>query len=175
MPTTIEEPFELDMVNPTNANFYWRPVSGPFWYQGVYRFDKINTPSMPSGEGISSWKVNIPKNLAATPAWNVVLHHQSAQGGAGSILLRADAEVLGSGDTPAALTTIVPNQLVGVGTSGDRNITVLSASNFDSLVALTAGEDLHLVLKRIPLNASGDSLVAGWDLSVPPIFRVDVT
>lgn len=173
MATTVEIPFELDMVNPTNANFYWININGPFWYQGVYRYDKVNTPSMPSGEGISSWKTNIPKNLAGTPAWNIVLHHASALG-TGAVLIRAEAEVLGSGDTPVALTTIVPNQLVGVGASGDRNITVLSSSNFDSLVPLTAGEDLHLMLKRIPLNASGDSLARGWDLVIPPVLRVDV-
>ena len=174
MATTIEIPFELDMWEPSRPNFYWIDIRGPIWNQSVYRFDKINTPAMPSGEVIASWKVNVPKNLAGTPAWNIVLHHQAASGGAGAVLLRGEAIVMGSGDVPADMTTIVPNQLVGVGASGDRNVTVMSGSNFDALVPLTAGEILHLLLKRIPLNASGDSLTAGWDLVLPPVMRVDV-
>ena len=174
MATTVEIPFELDMIDPTNANFYWTNINGPLWYQSVYRFEKVNLPASPSGDGISTWKINIPKNIAGTPAWNVVLHHSNSSGAAGRVLLRGEAVVLGSGDTPAAMTTIVPNQLIGVDASGDRNVTVLTGTNFDSLVPLTAGEDLHLRLIRIPKNSSGDSLTKGWDLNLAPILRVDV-
>ncbi len=175
MPTTIEEPFELDVGNPTNANFFWADTRGPIWDSGSYRFEKVNTPAMPSGEGLSTWKVNVPRNMASPAAWNVVLHHRSARGAGGAVLIRAEAQVLASGDTPSAMTTIVPNVLLGVGNSGDTNISVLSSTNFDSLLTLVAGNDLHLRLKRMPLNSSGDSLTAGWDLIMSPILRIDVT
>ena len=172
MPTTVEIPLELDVVDPTTANAFWTLNQGPFWDQGVYRFIKVNSP--PSGDSVMNWKTAIPKNLAPTAAWNLILHHQCSDGGQGRVLLRVDAEVVGSGDTPVAMTTIVPNQTFGVGTSGDRNITPLSSTNFDSLVTLVAGEALHVRLKRVSLSSSGDSLTGNWDLLLPPVVRLDI-
>lgn len=174
MATTIEIPMELDAVNPTSPNFGWVQQNGPFWYSGRYRFHRIGNPAMPSGECLSTWKINIPKNMASPAAWNIVLHHVNTSANPGAVLVHGMAKSLGSGDSPSAMTVIVPNKIVGVGSSGDLNITDLSGSNFDSLVPLTAGEDLYIQLKRMPLTSSGDTIAGGWDLILPPILRIDV-
>lgn len=174
MATTIEIPMELDIVNPTNPNFGWVNVNGPFWYTGRFRFNRFANPALPSGEGLSMWKANIPKNLAATPAWNIVLHHVNASGSQGAVLLHGSVIVTGSGDTPVQMTVVTPNQLVGVGASGDYNITSLSSTNFDALAPLTAGKGVYFRLKRMPHGPSGDTLLGGWDLALPPVIRVDV-
>ena len=167
MPTTIEIPLELDIVDPTNANAIWTRQDAQFGYQGVYRF---------SGDGFPHAKMvfkgPIPKNLAGTPAWNLVLHH--AGQGTTRTLVRVEANVSASGDTPGARTVIVPNQLVGIAASGDRNLTALSATNFDSLLTLTAGDELRIEFMRVPNAASGD-IAGAWDLYEPPILRCDVT
>lgn len=174
MASTIEVPMELDMVNPTNPNFGWVNVNGPFWYSGRYRFNRFGNPTMGSGEGLSVWKINIPPNLSSPVNWNVTLHHMNASGAQGMVLLHASALVLGSGDTPTQMTVITPNKLIGVDGSGDMNITQLSQSSFDGLVPLTSGGLLQLRLKRMPLGTSGDTLLGGWDLVLPPLLRVDV-
>lgn len=174
MATTIEIPLELDSVDPTNGNAGWNVVHGQ-WYQGVYRFFKPNASGPIANRGLMTFRGNVPKNLASPAAWNLVLHHTNASGDAGAVLLRVEAGVMASGDTPVVLTTIVPNQLVGVRTSGDHNVTVLSGSNFDGLVALTAGDKLTVQISRMPLGVSGDSVSAHWDLTLPPLLRCDVT
>lgn len=174
MATTIEFPMELDIVNPTNANAGWVNVNGPFWYSGRYRFNRFANPAMPSGEALMTFKTNVPKNIASPTNWNLVLHHINASGSAGAILLNVSAKVLASGDTPTAAVVLVPNVLLGVRTSGDMNISVLSSSSFDSLLALAAGNFLEVIVRREPLNTSGDTLLAGWDLVLPPLIRIDV-
>ena len=167
MATTIEIPLELDIVDASNANAFWTQqdiaLAG---YQGVYRFTSGVHP-----HSKMVFKGPIPKNLAGTPAWNLVLHH--AGQGTTRVMIRVEANVFGSGDTPAARTTIVPNQLVGVDASGDRNITVLSTSNFDAQLALVAGKELRIEFMRAPNAASGD-IAGNWDLYEPPILRCDV-
>jgi hypothetical protein len=171
MPTTIEVPLELDIVDASNANAFWTRQDCQSGYQGVYRFTSGVHP-----HSKMVFKGPIPKNLAGTPAWNLVIHHAGQAGaqGANRVLLRVEANVFASGDTPGARTVIVPNQLVGVGASGDRNITVLSATNFDSLLALTAGDQLRIEFMRAPNAGSGD-IAGNWDLYEAPILRCDVT
>lgn len=181
MATTIEEVMQLDVVDPTNANAYWTQVNGPLWPEGRFRFSRTGNPGPIAGRGLMTFTCPIPKNLAGTPAWNIVLHHIQASGDASNnpnagarVLLRVDAKVLASGDTPAAPTVLVPNSLIGCGQSGDFNITVLSATNFDSALALVAGNRLRMTLMRMPHGSSGDSVVGHWDLNYPPVLRCDV-
>lgn len=178
MATTIEYPMELDIVNPTNGNAFWVNVNGPKWYGGRYRFNRYGNPGMPSGEGLMTFKTNIPKNIATPTNWNIVLQHMSASGSAGVVLIHIAAKGMVSGDTPAAPTVIVANKLLGVGASGDMNITPMAGlaglSSFDTPVPLTAGGFLEVVMRREPLNVSGDTLLGGWDLLLPPIMRIDV-
>ena len=167
MPTTVEKELELDIVNPPNANAHWTNQDYQTGYQGVYRFTA-------SGDALLVFKSAIPKNLAGTPAWNLVIHH-AGQGTSGRVLLHVSAQVFGSGDTAGAPTVIVPNRIVGYGASGDRNITVLSDTNFDSLLALSAGKSLVLNFRRIRNSVSGDTPFDPWDLTLPPVLRCDVT
>ncbi len=171
---TIEISLELDAIDPTSGNAGWNVVQGQ-WYEGVYRFYRGANAGPIANRGLMTFKTNIPKNLAGTPAWNLVLHHVNASGDQGAVLLRVEGSVLASGDTPVAMTVLVPNQLVGVDISGDQNITALSGTNFDSLLALTAGNKLTIQVSRMPVTASGDSLVGNWDLLLPPLLRCDVT
>lgn len=179
MPTTIEIPLELSVVNPTNANAYWTLQNGPFWYEGRYRFDRFANPAMPSGEGLMVFHGNIPKNIASPTNWDIVLHHVNASGSAGMILLHMSAETQSTGDTPDRPIVIVPNKLLGVRTSGDENVSVMSSlagvSNFDALLAVAASDRLVIVMRREPLGTSGDTLQGGWDLTLPPLLRIDVT
>ena len=168
MATTVEIPMELDSVDPTNANAFWTRQDCGAGYQGVYRFTNGVFP-----HSKMVFKTPIPKNLAGTPAWNLVVQH-AGQSTTGQVLLRVEANVLGSGDTPGARTVLVPNTLFGIGASGDRNITVLSSSNFDSLLALASGKDLRIEFMRVPNAASGDTAGTNWDLVEPPILRCDV-
>ena len=181
MATTIEYPMELDIVNPTNGNAFWVNVNGPFWYGGRYRFDRFADPSMPSGEALMTFKTNIPRNLASPANLDIVFHHMAASGseGAGAAaLIHVSASRLGSGDTPGAPTVIVPNKLIGVDVSGDHNITRLAGlagvSNFDALLPVVAGEYLEVIVRREPLTISGDTILGGWDMVLPPLLRIDV-
>lgn len=175
MATTIEIPLELSVVNPTNPNAFWTLKDGPNWYEGRYRFNRFANPAMPSGEGLMVFAGNIPKNVAGTPAWNLVLHHVNASGSAGAILLHVSAETQPSGDTPDNPVVIVPNLLLGVGASGDENVSVLSSTNFDALLPVSASDRLVVIIRREPLATSGDTLKGGWDLTLPPLLRIDVT
>ena len=169
MATTIEYPLELDIVDPTNSNAFWTRQDNQSGYGGVFRF---------SGDSYPHAKMvfigTVPPNVAATPAWNIVLHH-AIQTAAGNVLLRAEATVVGSGDTPGPRTVIVPNVLYGVDASGDHNRTVMSGSDFDVLLPLGAGKMLRVELMRCPNQASGDTAGKHWDLLLPPLLRVDVT
>ena len=174
MPTTIEVPLELDVVDPTNANAIWtRQDIAIAGYQGVYRFTSgVHPHSKMVFKGL------VPKNLADPENWNLVIHHAAQYGTSqlqSRVLLRVEANVFASGDVPGARTVIVPNQLVGAGASGDRNITVLGeGSTFDAVLGLTAGAQLRIEFMRAPNAASGD--VAGnWDLYEAPVLRCDVT
>lgn len=178
MATTIEYPMELDIVNPTNGNAGWVNQNGPLWYSGRYRFNRYGNPGMPSGEGLMTFKSNIPKNIASPTNWNIVLEHMSASGSPGAVLIHIAARSLASGDTPSNPVILVPNKLLGVGTSGDMNISTMAGlagvSSFDSALTLAAGTFLEVVMRREPLNTSGDTLQGGWDLLIPPIIRIDV-
>lgn len=175
MATQIPVVMEWDSIDPTNANAFWTVLSGSQYNQGVYRFAKSGDAPPMAMRGQMSFKAPIPGNLASPANWNLVLRHQNASGSAGAILLRVEAIVLASGDTPSAMTTIVPNQLIGVDASGDHNITTLSESSFDSLVTLTAGRTLRVLMSRIPYKDSGDTLLSHWDMEMPPTMLVDVT
>ena len=168
MSTQIPVPMELDMVDPSNANAYWTRQDNGAGFNGVYRF--INGVH-PHSKMV--FKCQIPDTLAAPALWNVAIYHSNQQA-AGAVLVRAEANVLGSGDTPGVRTVIVPNQLVGVGPSGDVNRTLLSSTNFDSLLTLTAGEILRLEFMRAPNGASGDTAGANWDLVIPPVLMCNV-
>jgi hypothetical protein len=179
MATTIEIPLELSVVNPTNANAYWTLQNGPLWYEARYRFDRFANPSMPSGEGLMVFSGNIPKNVAGTPAWDLVLHHVNASGSAGMVLLHISAETQPTGDTPDIPVVIVPNKLLGVGASGDENVSVMSSlagvASFDAQLPVAASDRLVIIMRREPLGTSGDTLKGGWDLTLPPLLRIDVS
>jgi hypothetical protein len=91
------------------------------------------------------------------------------------VLIRVAAQAFASGDTPAALIVIEPNTLLGVDASGDHNISVLSASNYDALVPVAAGEHLAVEVSRMPVRASGDTLGSHWYMTREPLLRIDVT
>ena len=48
-------------------------------------------------------------------------------------------------------------------------------SNFDALLPVAASDRLVIVMRREPLGVSGDTLKGGWDLTLPPLLRIDVT
>ena len=153
-------------------------VQGPIWYRTMLQFSCSGdaSPKNPVIErSIMTFKGTIPPNVAGTPAWNLILHHENASGSAGRVLMRVAASAFASGDTPSALTVIEPNTLLGVGASGDHNRSVLSASNYDSLVPVAASEHLVVELSRMPVRASGDTLGSHWYLTREPLLKIDVT
>lgn len=179
MATTIEIPLELSAVNPTNSNAYWTIQNGPFWYEGRYRFDRFANPAMPSGEGLMVFTGNVPKNVASPVGFDLVLHHVNPTGSQGMVLMHISAHTSPSGDTPTLPVVLVPNKLLGVRTSGDENVSLMSSlagvSNFDSLLAIAASDRLTVIVRREPLNTSGDTLAGAWDLTMAPLLRINVT
>lgn len=156
MATTVQIPLQLLTINLADGNSYWGTVDDTnFDWGGIF---------FASATGATSyWHGIIPKNVAGTPAWNLFVHHNQTSGtGASAVTLTVKALDFANAATlrGATLTTLISSATASVGASATYNITNLASSvgagssNFDSLEAVGAGNELIVELTRNGEDAS---------------------
>ena len=166
MATTVYIPLQLSTVNLANANAFWTAVDGTNFDYGVFSYIHKSTGTLVF-EGI------IPQNVAATPAWDIVLYHKSASGTSGTVAITADAMAWSTAENhDVALTSLTLTK--STTTTTQATITLLNGGTLDGTLAVTAGEKFVLQLSRGG-TASTDTIVASWYLLGPPALKIDVT
>jgi hypothetical protein len=154
---TTTLPMQLMSIDVSNANAFQDVIDGTnFDYSGVRFVD--------AATGTAFYKFQVPPNLAATPAWNLILTHKAVSGGGGNAVLTVSAkDYLTNAPLDAALTTLHSAATFAVSTSANTTITTLSGTNYDSTESLGTGNFLVVSISRIGGSGS-DTLSADWML-----------
>src|SRR3989304_4608171 len=77
---TTSYPMPLSTISVSNANAFVDTIDGTnFDYSGVRFVDAVT--------GDTFWTFKIPPNLAATPAWNLIITHKAVSGAGGNVSL----------------------------------------------------------------------------------------
>lgn len=168
MATTINIPLALSTVGMSNANAFWKAIDGTNFDYGVYCFLDAVT-------GIMTFEGIVPSNVAATPAWNLILWSKAVSGAGGNIVLTVNGKDYPTATAyDGALTSLISTTAYAINTSANTTKTTLSGTNLDGTEAVAAGNKLIIEVQRIGGNGS-DTLNADWYLLCPPIFQIDVT
>jgi hypothetical protein len=166
MPTTVHIPLALSAVNMADANCFWTAKDGTNFDYGCLAFKDAAL-----GKALF-WGI-VPKNLAATPAWNLILHHKAASGTGGNVVLTVKAKDVPTATAlDAALTALHSSTAFAVETSANLTITTLSGTNYDSAEAIAAGNLLLVEVSREAADVN-DTVNAEWNL-LALVVRVDV-
>lgn len=153
--TTI--PLRLDTANFADANAVIIPQDRTNYDTNVIEF-------VDTGPGCIHFKTHIPANVAATPAWNVIMYHSASSGTGGPIQLTLSATTNLAKSASLTGLTLASSGVVTVDTSANvTGPTTLGATNFDGMVAIAANQLLRLQLCRTPA-AGGDTLGVSWYL-----------
>ena len=163
---TTSYPMPLSTISVSNANAFVDTIDGTnFDYSGVRFVDAVT--------GDSFWSFKIPPNLAATPAWNLIITHKAVSGAGGNVSLFVECLDFATNVAfDAALTdlwgTAANPDEKAVSTSANTTITTISGTNFDGTEAIVASNYLVCRIARIGADAN-DTLGVDWlllDVSV---------
>ena len=108
----------------------------------------------------------VPTELASTPAWNLVLVHKAGAGTGGNARISTLASMKDDNTTwDDAGTLIFATANVVVRTSANLSRTVLSGTNFDSALTMTANRWMVITVCRDSTEGGNlDQLDADWNL-----------
>ena len=164
---TVRLPMSLWTVQVNSGNSFWTAKSGT-------NLDQSYVAYADSGAGLATFWTHVPTNLAATPAWGVDLYHSAEVGNGGNIILFLNARVASNGATVDSTTTnLVNGGTFLVNTVGVLTVSTMTATNFDSTLAISATHLIFMTVRRLASNA-GDTVNAQWNLHSASL-RTDVT
>lgn len=159
--TVVTAPMKLSTINVSDANAFVDTIDGTnIDYTGVRFLDNV--------VGSVYFTARIPDNLAATPAWELVMTHKSLGAETSDLVAVLDVTcnaVADDEDWDAAGTALEADLSVTCDADGggpNLTITTLDTSgDYDSEEALAAGDFLICKITRDGDNAP-DTLSAAW-------------
>jgi hypothetical protein len=153
-------------VSLANSNAFWTTKDGT-------NFDYAYVAFKDAVTGTATYYGVIPKNVAGTPAWNLVLHHHAESGAGGNAILTVSGlDFATNAAKDAALTALITTTAVAVSTSANTTISTLSGSNFDGTEAVATNNRLIVQVSRIGGDGS-DTLGVQWNLE-QVVLQIDV-
>ena len=156
MPTTISIPMALVTVGMNTGNTYWAAKSGSQVDDGHVRY-------VDGGLGRATYWMVTPRNIDASEAWTLDIHHHADSGAGGNVVLSAFAQAsTGLNILDANTTLLVASSAYNADST--MTITRLSGGNFDSVVGLSANTYLRVILIRSG-NDGSDTVGADWNLN----------
>lgn len=166
MPTTVNIPLQLLTVSLANANAFWTAKDGTNYDFGFVAFKDAVT-------GTATFWGIVPQNVAATPAWNLILWHGANAGVGGNVILNVKAKDFADAATiDAALTALETGLSLATGASGLVQKDATNAGDYDVEEALAAGNLLIVEITRDGGNVS-DTVGDQWNLHAV-VLRIDV-
>lgn len=164
MATTIQIPLQLLTVNLADANAYWAAIDDTNFDFGAVTFESATA-------GKAYWGGIVPKNLAGTPAWNLIIHHTTHSGtGASAVCLTVKALDFADGAQKkgATLTSLISCATAQTSASAALLMTNLASTlggsaNFDGVEAIGAGNDL--VVEIIRQGGDQSDTARKWEIN----------
>ncbi len=159
MATTIRIPMALLTVQVSSGNAFWTAKSGA-------NIDDAHIRFVDSGNGLATFWMITPQNIAATENWHLDIHHHADSGNGGNVMLNVSAFATSGGNTIDTAPTLVTSaETIATNTSGVMTVSQVSnGTALDSVVALSANQYLRVEVERIGGNAS-DTVNADWNLT----------
>ena len=157
MATTITIPMALLTVEVNSGNAFWTAKSGNQIDDGHVRF-------VDGGLGKATYYMIAPKNIAATEAWNLDIHHHADAGaGSGNVVLQVLAQAMSDTSVLDANTSLLvaPSAYAA---DTVMTITRLSGGTFDSSIQLLSNSLLRVIVIRSG-NDGNDTVGADWNLN----------
>ena len=165
MPTTVRIPLAVLTVQPDSANCFFTTKTGA-------NIDFAHLAYVDAGIGSSTWWGIVPGNVAASPLWNLEVHHHADTGSGGNVVLNVLASQKSNNTLDIAHTLVSSAAVLATNTSNVWTYTATSGANFDTVVALSATNYLFVEVQRFGGHAS-DTVNAQWNLA-SVVMRVDL-